>query len=504
MIETIEQAVKLHDKYQYEIKLDYELLQDKKTHYRISTYIFIPVSLGISELTYTKADFYRDVQNYIRLKTPILILRDFTSHSASPLVTIQEIVSIEGWANDPQCQERLVSSFKFLRAMLKSSIREHLNLIEKRISQAAPHSKINLMIHNLIEEFLVESQKITDEYRAFFSVFNLPNVDEKIFTGYKFADESISLLIEETAIELFPIVETYLKKSDKIDFKQKLTRLVEAEIDHRKSHGYRSILKPEDENEEFTFRASVLKKYASSVLYLSTAIRREGTSLEQILFALAAGLAMVFATVVAFYFQQKYGNFTFSFFIALVVGYMFKDRIKEMGRSYLSGYLQNIMYDRRITIKSLDGKHKLGILREKVSFINEKDIPRKVLAVRNRDQLTELDNYGQNEQVICYSKDITLFTDTFKAVYADFPEITGINDIMRYDIRAYLKRMAEPVQERSYLENGEVKSALCHKVYYLNFVSKYTAISSQKEKIYKRSRLVLNQEGIKRVEHIPI
>jgi hypothetical protein len=67
-----------------------------------------------------------------------------------------------------------------------------------------------------------------------------------------------------------------------------------------------------------------------------------------------------------------------------------------------------------------------------------------------------------------------------------------------------LKRMAEPVQERHYLENGELKTALCHKVYHLNFVSKYTAVSSQKEKIYRHSRLVLNQEGIKRVEHIPI
>ena len=86
MLETIEQAFKLHDKYQFEIKLDYALLQDKKTHYQISTYIFVPASLGINKNVYTKSDFYRDVQNYIRLKTPILILRDFTHHSASPLL----------------------------------------------------------------------------------------------------------------------------------------------------------------------------------------------------------------------------------------------------------------------------------------------------------------------------------------------------------------------------------------------------------------------------------
>lgn len=503
-LETIEQAIKLHDKYQVEIKLDYELLPSKKTHYRISTYFFIPQSLGITEETYTKADFYRDIQNYIRLKTPILILRDFTSNSVSPLAAIENIISTENWANNPECKDRLVDSFKFLSAMLKSSIREHFDLIQKRIAEASPKSKINLIIHNLVEEFLVESKNITDKYRSFYSVFNLPNVDEQIFTAYKFTDESISLLIEESSVEMFQIVEVYLKKSDKTDFKQKLSNRVRAETKHRKWLGYRSVLKEDDDNEEYVFRTSVLKKYASSILYLSTAIRREGIGLEQILFSLAAGLSMIFATIVAFYFQHKFGNFTFPFFVALVVGYMFKDRIKDLGRGVFSKCLQNILFDRRIIIRTLDGKHRLGILREKVFFVQEKDIPSAVIATRNRDQLAELDNDGQGEHVICYSKDIVLFTDAFKETFVNVPEITGINDIMRYNIRAYLKKMAEPIHERHYLESGQLKGALCHKVYHLNLISKYKSISPRKAKIYRRSRLILDQEGIKRLENVPI
>jgi len=504
MLETIEQATKLHDKYQFEIKLDYELLQDKKTHYRISTYIFVPISLGINKNSYTRKMFYRDVQNYIRLKTPILILRDFTHNSNSPLLTIQDIISIENWATNADCQERLIISFKFLSAMLKSSIREHFNLIQKRIAEASASSKIHLIIHNLIEEFLVETTNITKKYRSFYSVFNLPNVPEQVFTAFCFTDESISLLIEESAVEIFQIVELHLKKSDKTEYKQKLSRLVESETKYRKSHGYCSVLKEDNDNEEYVFRASVLKKYASSVLFLSTAIQREGTGLEHILYALAAGLSMIFATIVAFYFQRRFGNFTFPFFIALVVGYMFKDRIKELGRDFLSTYLRNFLFDRRIIIRTLDGRHQLGVLKEKVSFVREKDIPRAVMAARSRDHITDLDNEGQGESVICYSKDITLFTDTFKAVFADMPEITGINDIMRYDIRAYLKKMGEPVQTRYYLEDDELNRVVCHKVYHLNFVSKYSAISSQKEKIYKCSRLILNREGIKRVEPVHI
>ncbi|HXW01516.1 MAG TPA: hypothetical protein VEC93_24105, partial [Anaerolineae bacterium] len=370
MIEGIQQAVKPHDKYQIEIKLDYELSQGQQTHYQISTYIFVPRSLGLNPNTYQKAEFYRDIQNYIRLKTPALILRDFTRDTlGSPLRAIEKIIAAENWASRPGDRDRLLNNFKFLSAMLKSAIREHFNLIQKRIAEAPPHSKISLLIHNLIEEFLVESKNITDKYRSFYPAFNLPNVDEQLFTAYKFTDESISLLIEENAVEMFQIVETYLKKGDRIDYKQKLSDLVKVETDHRKSRGYPSVLKESDDNEAYTFRASVLKKYASSVLYLSTATRREGVELEHILFAIAAGLSMVFATVVAFYFQERYGQLTFPFFMALVVGYMFKDRIKEGGRHLFSQYLQSNLYDRRTIIRTQDGKHKLGILREKVSFV---------------------------------------------------------------------------------------------------------------------------------------
>lgn len=504
MLESIQQAVKLHDRYQVEIKLDYELLSARETHYQIATYIFIPQNLGLTKYTYSKADFYKDIQNYIRLKTPNLILREFIENSASPLRVIERIIAAENWSSSPEAKTHLIENFKLLSAMLKSSIREHFGLVQTRIAEARPESKINLLIHNLVEEFLVESKKITDKYRSFYSTFNLPNVDKQIFTAYKFTDESLSLLIEESAVEMFQIVEGYLKKGFKADFKHKLSDLAGYEIKHRRAQGYRSIIKEGDDNEEYIFRVSVLKKYASSVLYLSTAIRREGVELEHILFSIAAGLSMVFATVIAFYFQQQYGNFTFPFFMALVVGYMFKDRIKELGRSFFAKYLQSVLYDRRIVIRTLDGKHKLGILREKMSFIPEKNIPPAILSLRNRDQMTDLDNEGRGEHVICYSKDIVLYTDTFKDVLVNLPEITGLNDIMRYNIRACLEKMDEPIQAKSFLEGGQIKTALCNKVYHLHLVFKYSSSHLEGEEIYKHVRLILNQQGLKRIEHVPV
>lgn len=504
MMTPIEQAIKAHDKYQIEVKLDYQLRDDEKTRYKVSTYIFIPQSLGINESTYSKSDFYRDIQNYLRLKTPVLILRDFTSHPKSPLVTVEKIITIPGWTNEAGYKDRLIDNFKLLSAMLKSSIRDHLNLIHRRVEEAPPDSKVNLFIHNLVEEFLIETGRITAKYRSFYTAFNLPNVDKQVFNAYKFIDESISLLVEESSIEMFQIVEDYLKKSDRAGFKEKLVNRVAEETGHRKALGYPSLLHETGDNEEYTYRLSVLKKYASSTLYLSTAVHREGANLEHVVYALAAGLAMVFATVVAFYFQQRYGNFTFPFFMALVVGYMFKDRIKETTKSLFAKYLQNVLYDRQTTIRTLDGQHKLGVLREKVSFIREKDVPPRIVAARNKDAFSELDNSGQGETVIRYTKNITLFTDIFKQKFVDMPEITGLNDIMRYNIRTYLRKMDEPVEERYYPEDGRLKTIITHRVYHINLVFKYTSKHLQTEKMYRRIRLILNRAGIKRLEQVEL
>lgn len=504
MLEVIQQAVKPHDRYQVEIKLDYELLNGRDTQYRVSTYLFIPQTLGLTPDSYSKGDFYRDVQNYIRLKTPGLGLRELSEGRHAPLAQIERLIQTVGWDQNPELATQVINHCKLLSATLKSAIREHFNLIERRIAEAASDANVQHLIENLIAEFLLQTDRLAATYRTCFSAFNLPHVDKAVFTAYSLTDESISLLIEESAIELFPIVTAHCAGECRADFMRQLKERVAQETGHRRAHGYGSLLKVGEENETYMFRASVLKKYAATVLHLTTTVQREGRLLEQLLLAVAAGIAMAFATIIAFYVQQYYGNFTFPVFVALVVGYMFKDRIKELGRQLFAGKLQDRLYDRRLQIKTLDGKHQLAIVREKVSFVSPAHLPRPVVKARSADSLVALDNDGQGETIICYTKDVTLFAAAFKRAFAELPHVSGLNDIIRYDIRAYLKKMDEPVEQRSYLENEQLHSVTCHRVYHLNLVSRYRVVRPQKEKRHTRLRLVLNRQGIKRIEHIHV
>src|SRR5574338_1531760 len=97
MLEMIQQSAISHDRYQVELKLDYQLDRGRETHYRISTYIFVPRSLGITEQSYPKQELYRDIKNYIRIKTPEMSLRDLIEVENSPLRTVYQIIRHPSW-----------------------------------------------------------------------------------------------------------------------------------------------------------------------------------------------------------------------------------------------------------------------------------------------------------------------------------------------------------------------------------------------------------------------
>lgn len=504
MLETIQQSAISHDRYQVELKLDYQLDRGKETHYRISTYIFVPRSLGITEDSYPKNELYRDIKNYIRIKTPQMSLRDLLGDDLSPLRIVQQIIQQPGWYLDDTQNDRVVHALRLFGAMFKSSLREHLNLVHLRIKAAPPRADYYLLIGHLIQEMIVEADKLSTQYRRLYTEFNMPYVKKDVFLAHQLVDEYLSLLIEEGATELFKVVSHHSVGPNSFDYCQRLHEIVDRETAHRTQRGYGSVLKIGDENETYAFRASVIKKYVSGVLHLSIDAQREGRGIEQLLLALGAGISMVFATAVAFYFQSVYGSFTFPAFVALTVGYMFKDRIKQLVQILFAGKLHANLFDRRINVKTLDGSYKLATLREKITFMKESEISPEVRAARQKDPFADLDNDQKGETIICHTKDIVLNADLFQRAFAGLPKTSGLNDIIRYDMYRYLRKMDEPVADQLLLREGTLKVVQSQKVYHINVVSQYSSPSSQNEKLYKRMRLVLNRLGIKRIEHIPL
>lgn len=500
MAESIQQRLLAHDRFQVEFKHFYRLQPDRKSQYRITTYIFLPQSLGINSAVYSQREFYRRAQNYVRLRTPNFSLQALRTQPRSPLVQLRTILSEDGWERDISKCNRVLTSLKFLRAILNSRL-------DRRLRRMNPHAgppvaDPTAYVNAEAERFITDVSDFAAYFRGVMGPMEGIHAGDALVQDYRLTDESISLVLEESYLAAYLLVEEYSTGSEKLRLQASLAALIEQETAYRRALGCLTQLLPDSDNEEYLFRSSALKKFTSNVLYLSASIEAEGRTLEQILFAVAAGISMTFATVVAFYFQARFGTFTFPVFVALVVGYMFKDRIKEVGRLLSVRLLRNVLYDRRITLETYDRSHELGYLREKVNFVGMADVPEAVRALRRQGQATGLEGDGQEESVIGYTKSVTLFSQKFERIYPGGPALTGVNDILRLDVRPFLHKMADPVQRKPLLRDGHIEWVRGKKVYHVHLVSMIEGGNGRKPR-YTSSLLTLNRKGIVRVKSLP-
>jgi hypothetical protein len=479
---VIEAIIKIHDRYQFEIKLNYPFRkEEKEIEYDVENYFFIPTNLHIDSRSFSNDDFYHNAYTYIRFKTPEFPLHKLKNPAEEPFREIRKSLQ-----KSPEDFEYYV---KMYCSILKSAIRDFiLKFPEEEPGKQSENAR----------KFLETVQSIPHTYRR------LPEESESLKENsyfsqiYRFGDEYISLALETYCFKFIEKIKT-LSFPGKEQYCKKILTFIKTEIDYRARQNYPSIPKKESDNEEVIFRKSALKKYAESVLFLNTRFREGGRIIKHFAFALGAGLAMVFATVIAFATAKKYGNFTLPFFMAVVISYMFKDRIKELSKTYLGKTLKNHVFDHKLNIYREEKKKKIGILKETVQFLDEDKIADSIKKIRNRDIMTSIYNQEMKEDVLYHHKKIILYAKKMKDL--SFPySINGLNDIMRFNISRFVKKTDNPQKPLYIPSDGDYEKIMGEKVYHLNLVVRYRRGKS--EEFYQRFRVVLNRDGIKRIEDV--
>lgn len=486
-----------HDRYQLELKLGYPLAPGKQTRYLIDTYLFLPSSLGINSSTYTRAEFYRDIQTYIRMKTPRLRLEQILNDRMSPLCRSEKLLERHHAALSSAEEEVLRDGFRILRAVLKSAFQRQLAALGHR---ADSERTANDFIQR-VNVLMAQVDELLQRYRRLEGRLTAAEASAALHISFRLADEAISVLVEDLLLETHQLGERWLDRTHLAQWQRQVRQRMEEESEYRRARGYPSVLGEQD-SEELLQRLSALKKFTSSVLWLSTTTRREGSTWEQVLFASAAGVSMVFATLIAFSMQVLYGQISLPFFLAVVVAYMFKDRIKELGRSLSERILNRQLYDYRTTIQTQDDARKLGYVREKMMHAPPgaapKQVPAAVWDARRSDPHYEPELLGKPESIIHYAKQVTLRKDAFRYLAEDGLEISVINDITRLDVRHFLRKMDNPYEDRLMLRNGRVEQVRCQRTYPLNLISVFG--TEEGAITCERTLVVLSRKGIVRIE----
>lgn len=485
----IDIQVKIHDKFSVEMKIGFVVKRKTAINdFAVNTWLFVPNSLDINTQTYSTSQFYRDVKSNIRLITPIFLLREIVEGQAIPLHNIRQ--SFQNLASEPTRTNTAEYEYqiKMFMAIVKSSLRNEREHIAK--------TQLNGDIEYLCNEYIAQTEKITKAYRHLRHIINVPTVEPDILNYFLFGDEFLSSVVLRNTFKLLRSIERrHGNKYEKVT--EQLIKLAVRETGYARSMGYPVVdQNSSNNNRDVIFRNGVLKKYIESDLFLQAKQKEDGGFVRQIFYSLAAGIAMIFATAVAFWGQLKYGNITPPLFVALVISYMMKDRIKELTRFYFAHRLKDKYFDKKTTIGVKENP--VGWVKEGVDFITEDKVPREVMDIRSRSPLLQAENRINDEKIILYRKMVRIDSEALKK--EDKYSLTGINNIVRLHLSGFVQKMDNPeVPLYTIGENEKIGMVYGDKIYYLNFLMQFQFDGNIE---YKRFRLVFNRAGIITIEEL--
>lgn len=457
----IELTTKIHDKFTLEFKVGFnteEAIKPMKySDFVMNTWIFVPNSLDINAAKYSKDDFYRDIKSDVRLITPEYNLHDLANNEQLlPNQTLNN--EFDDLFIAPNDTTDLVHALKMYCAIAKSTFRNASHQVMK--TEDAKRCLATC------QAYLCDVEKVLSRFRKLYSKLKDSNVNSGILQDFAYADEFLGNVMSIYTYH----VRDHIHASFPNDYPQvenQFKDLLLGERTHKSQQGYLNV-RPDDPNgnEDFVFRASLLKKFAESDLYLNATKRKNTFLVEQILYSLAAGAAMVVATLSSFFFQQRYGNFTLPFLIALVVSYMFKDRLKDWLRLVFAKRVSSKVFDTRTDFR-IKGR-RIGWSKDSFDFIDGEKVIPEVIRVRDRIPLFD-EVSGKDEKVILFRKKVELWPGEL-AKASPFP-LKGINDIIRYNITEYTRKMDNPSFPLSGTwEEDDYQPIEGKKVYRLTFV----------------------------------
>lgn len=495
--ELNEGEIHARDSLQFELKSEFFINPHLKHNiYKQEFYLFIPNSLQINAETYSKEQFYLDQTNLIRYKTPLISLSDLTNldYTSSPLTRLHHLLN----KSDPSLFLAVASDeLKLFAAIFRGTIRDRVYQIVKNLKNSNELDKIPQSIAYLCSEISLVCQRFRQLQEISHSRSDYP----QLIRHFKYVDEFISATIDEFLIILmkqYRSLAEYDRASDKL-----ITQLVIKEKLYRKKKN----LVPKTSsgrpfaNEAILYRQGLLHRFVLESLMLKHIRFSPEEKHQHLLGAFAAGLAMLVYMVL---FVWKISSFVINSFpfVALVVFfYILKDRIKEGFKIFYSKQAHRWFPDYSTEITSFKG-FKVGRLTESFTFIDAKQLPPGFLKIRNHHFHEELQALHRHETIIQYKREMILNPPLN---YSE-ERRREITTIFRLNIHRFLQKASNAFQANLKLDTytQEISERLLPKVYHLDLIIRNSYLQEDltpKVEI-KTFRVVIDKNGIKRVEHI--
>lgn len=490
-----------HDRTQVELKLAYGIRPDRKSQdYRVDIYLFVPKVLGVSRYSYPSERFYAETTTFIRLTSPKVPLEELSEKdSVRPWARSLKAVLKNG-RSEPGEIAAAERSLKLLACVFKSSIRDARTAVREPL-QAALRARDAESAASLISGFAEDVRTARRRLVKVGAPAGEQNESPRLKDAWAGVDEYSSLLAEEALTDLVVVAEEAGLGSPVEEALDKVRDLAIEQYRHRRSCGYRSYAAEGERNEFLPHRWRVLKRFVSSALYLHVSRESSGALFTDLIGMLAAGLAMLFATLALIFIQAVWAtSLSIAFVSSMVVAYIIKDRIKELAKRHLGRRLNRMLADHKVVVMNELGEE-VGTVKEAFDVRSVGEVPKEVLDLRYADLTSHEAVEGRPERVMHYAKQIQLSSAGLRQ---EFETVPGLTDVTRLNLSTMMGRMDDVWETYRFIHPTRrvLCEERCGRVYHLNVVLRLRDEDGEVE--LTRARLVVDKKGIRRVEDVSL
>lgn len=487
-------SIKTHGHKQLELNLQYPLIKERNIAcFQLDCYIFNPYQLAITDNWYGIANFFRDLHSYTRYTVPVIPLDKLVDHACdvSPLSRIYKMLSKSSMASELN-EKAVLYELRVLTNVYHEQLTDIRHLLKQKLEQT-PNAEYSTVY---LQSSLEKIDHFLTDFRLLHQEFLDSRVSDILRESLHWADESISLHTEKFQ---YRVCQLLAKRSDMNPCRKHLEQRLDHEQQYRKQRGYATIIDPDREkgNELFVYREGILKKWSEGCLYLSRSPSSIATHIAQIMMGTAAGIAMLFAVLATIFASRWFVAESLPWVVLIVLGYIAKDRIKDLSRSFLIAIIPSLMADHIENLIDPTLDQKVGESRSRARFCRPEQTPE--LVTRLRDMRTNVfKSIIPPEDVLHYHK--TIRFNSLK-IRHHHKRLESLTEIIRLKMDYWFTNMDDPANQLFCMRDGVVTAVTANRVYHVNLIVCLTDCNQPgKNSSLFRYRITLTRNGILRIE----
>lgn len=450
--------------------------------YRIEAWFFLPQALGIGPQTYTRQRFYRDLHSQLRVDSDA-----DGSHPEGAMALMVEVGKqlrkAKAAGSEPAVRQ-VTWKLRLAAAMVRKVLAEQADAACAALDSNASSEEAQARIRELLEA----AKTMVGRMRALQQDTVWPGSPSFLRDSAAWVDEYLSLCLEYDCIRVLHAMGDPPGAPSLARARGWLLEVCAAELSWREGQAYPCA---RSNDEHLVYRTGVLDTFVNEALTLKTPRNEDGKTVVELGSAVAAGLAMVMALSLAAVSERAYGVNTTPFAMAVVVGYMLKDRVKDWLKRFFASRLSRYFADYKGAMVAQQGQQ-VGSFRETFTF--SASVPPEIFQRRHADSPAEVEVASKPETVLRYEKAYRMDSSSASQVYGPTASVTNV---VKFNVSELLQGMQPAQRARRVLREGKVVREQLARRYHVNVI---LLAESAGHRTLGRVRVVMDRDGISRVE----